>query len=569
MRGIRLTRAPVSNPLVVALALVASLLGGSQCSTQEYGGSLTYGGTALRRLIGGSFQVTPDTPITVTAFHVHGVIETWAELARVQKAKVARDGAGPQKLRGTFTLRELFRITKPGRYSFTVRGYQQPAPGVKPAGYLGPRPFYFVRATLEVVVPEATADRDKRQRNGWRSSGPGAGWGSMDWQVVRATFNSGPYHHLAVLLINGSNGPLAWFDDIEIEGLEVVNPGFEELSGPDQFVGWEGRLWLPWSPKYHRLKEPLHIFASPEHHGGRRSLQVAAPWRDAFLVRQRVACKPNTEYTVRGWMRAVPMGRGRLEIHGLKEGEALENVRSSQHIDQSVKPCVDHRLVRLGAPPARTDLGDRILEIREPEAKMSKRFSVGSRMPFLVTFDAAIQSSPDRLFYGITMRNFPYQVPTDAERATAIVRVLEPEGRLLAQTTTDVSTPIALPGQVKGFAGTSGEVTVELAKTGPGIVRFGNLRVGPPDATVPIRSAKWQDRSRAFVFPERCTYRIDPEFAGKAVPSSPDLGVAIGLIGREVTGQVRLVPAGTGETVNLDVAFDRTTVLGSTPQASR
>ena len=255
--------------------LVAALPWCVQSLARDYGGTLNYGATALRRPIGGSFTVTPDTPITATAFHVHGVLEAWVRLHRVGKAKVARDGTGPKELSGTFTLREMFRITKPGTYGFMVRGYQLPVPGEKPVGYLGPRPFVVVQATVDVVASETSATDGLG--DGWEASGPGAGRGSLDWQMVRATFNSGPYRHLAVLLINGSNGPLAWFDDIEIVGLEVVNPGFEELSGPDRFVGWEGRLWLPWSTKYHSFKEPLHLFASPEHHSGRRSLQVTAP----------------------------------------------------------------------------------------------------------------------------------------------------------------------------------------------------------------------------------------------------------------------------------------------------
>lgn len=538
----------------IALVLANAPFWWSQSCAQGYGGSIKFGNTVLRGRVGGAFDVTPDTPISATAFHVHGVLEAWVRLHRVGKAKVARDGTGPKELSGTFTLREKFRVTKPGTYSFMVRGYQMPVPGVKPARYLGPRPFVVVQATLNVRIPEAPSF--EKRRDGWEASGPGAGRGSLDWQMVRATFNSGSYRHLAVLLINGSNGPLAWFDDVEIEGLEIVNPGFEELSGPDRLVGWEGRLWLPWSAKYHSLKEPLHLFASPEHHRGRRSLQVTAPLRDAFLVRQRVACEPHTDYTVRGWMRSVPMGRGRIEIHGLRPGEALENVRSGQHIDQSVKPCVDHRLVRLGAPPALTDLGDKVIEIRAPGAKMRKRFAVVPHMPFMVDADVVVQSSPDRLFYGITQRRFPYQVPTEAEKATAIVRVLDPAASLLAEATTDVSTPIALPMRVKGFAGAAKEVVVELTKAGGGVVRFGNVELGPPDATVSIRSAKWDAKSSAFVLPKQCAYWIDPKIEEKSIPSSPDLGVAIGMLEQETGGQAEFVPVDAGRPSSLTIALD-------------
>ncbi len=541
---------------MIVLALGAAFLCGGQCSAQEYGGSLKYGDTVLQPLIGGSFQVTPDTPITVTAFHPHGLNALWVEVVRLKKERVARSSTGPTTLGGTFTLREKFQITKAGRYSFTARGYQLPVPGATPAKCLGPRPFYFVKATLDVIVPETSspANLDNKERDGWKSSGPGSGWGSPDWQMTRATFNSGPYRELAVLLINSSNSPLAWFDDIEIEGLKIINAGFEDISGPDQFVGWEGRLWLPWHPKYHALKEPLHMFASPECHGGKSSLQVTAPWKDAFLVRQRVVCKPDTDYTVRCWMRST--GSGRLEIHGLKDNEALENVRSSANVDQAVKPCVDHRLVLLGAPPVRTDLGDTIIEIREPGAKMSKRFVVGSHMPFLVTCDVVVQSSPDRMFYGTTVRNFPYAVPTHAEKASAVVRALDPQGHLLAEVSTDVSTPIALALRLKGFAGASREVVVELTKAGGGVVRFGNVRLGPPDATVAIRSAKWHPREKAFVFPKECAYRLDAAFREKKNPSRLDLGAALELLEEEMRGAVQLRPAEASDTTSLQVTFD-------------
>ena len=459
--------------LLIALAFGVALLCSGWCSAQEYGGSLKHGDTILRRLMGGLLLVTPDTPITVTAFHPHGLNELWVEVARLKKERVARSSTGPTTLGGTFTLREKFQITKAGRYSLTARGYQLPVPGAKPAKCLGPRPFYFVKATLDVIVPESASptDPEGKQRDGWESSGPGATFAALDWQMVRASFNSGPYRHLAVLLINSANAPLAWFDDIEIEGLQIVNPGFEEHSAPDEFPGWEGRLWLPWDAKYHTLKEPLHMFASPEYHSGKTSLQLTAPPRDAFIVRQRVACKPDTDYSVRCWVRST--GSGRLELHGLRENEALENVLSSTEVGQTLKPCVDHLLVGLAAParPRGSNLGDNIIEIREPSAKMSKRFLVGSHKRFRVTFDVTTHSGQD----GSSREGSA--VPEGAEETIGVVRAVDPDGALLAQTTTSRLNKSGNVRVLEGFAGPSGKVIIEVTKTGPGVVRVANVGV--------------------------------------------------------------------------------------------
>ena len=543
--------------LVIGLILTLTMVWGAKSSgeVKGYGGSLKYGETKLERLKGSGFEVTPDTPITVTAFHEHGVTEIWIQLPRVKKARLVRDSSGPKELTGTFTLREKFGITKPGRYIFTARGYQKAGPDGK---MLGPRPFYFIKSTIDVVVPEGpVVDNDAgMKKDGWKSSGPGAGWGSPDWQMVRGTFKSGQYSYLAIALINSTNGPLAWFDDIKIEGLNIINPGFEDMSGPDRFVGWEGRLWLPWNPKYHSLKEHLHMFASPESRTGKRSIQITAPKRDAFLVRQRVTCKPNTDYNVSCWMRCS-MGKGRLEVYGLKESDELKNVRYGQNIDQTVKRNAGARLVTIGAPPARLDLGKHVIQIDKPGTKMSKRFVAGRSMPFLLDFDVMIQSSPDRMFYGTTMRNFPYPVPTKAEKATAIVRVLDPRGRLLKEASADVSTPVAFPMRVKGFAGSSGEVIVELSKSGGGVVRFGNVRLGLPDATVAIRSAKWQARNKAFVFPKNCTYRIDSKFTDVKTSSSLDILSAVDLLGEDMSRETEFSPVKAGRKASINIIFDK------------
>ena len=535
------------------IVIAAVTLWAETCPGQEYGGSVSSGGVIWEP--GKLVRVTPDTLITVTAFHPHALSDVYVEIPRLGKARVARSNSKPRKLTGTFTLRETFRITRPGRYTLTARGYQHSAPDAKE--HLGPRPFYFLKATVDVVAAaDPAASGVTAGRQGWEASGNGATIGSVDWQMVRATFNSGPYREMAVLLINSSGGPVAWFDDVEIEGLAIVNPGFEELSGPDRFTGWEGRLWLPWDPTHHTLKEPLHMTASSECHGGRTSLQVIAPPKDAFLVRQRIACQPNMEYSVRCWMRALPMSKSRLEIHGLNEGEVLADVRSSASIDQSVKPSVDHRLVSLGAPPARPDLGATVIEIRDPDATMRKRFRAGSRMPFLLTCDVVVQSAPDRLFYGITQRNFPYQIPTAAEKATAIIRALNADGTVLAHASTEVSTPVSLPLRLKGFAGTAAAVVVELTKTGGGVVRFGNVALGPPDATVSIRSATWRPREDAFVFPRTCPYGIDPALWRQAVPWDPEPRSAIDLLGVELDTRVTLADAGPNRARLLDVVWD-------------
>jgi len=542
---------------VIGLILTLVMVWGPKSSgeVKGYGGSLKYGETELKKLIGGTFEVTPDTPITVTAFHEHGVHVIWIGLSRVKPVRLIRDNTRPKELSGTFTLREKFGITKPGRYTFTARGYQKTGPDGK---MLGPRPFYFIKSRVDIVVPEGSVvDNDTgMKKDGWKSSGPGAGWGSPDWQMVRGTFKSGQYSYLAVVLINSSNGPLAWFDDIKIEGLNIINPGFEDMSGPDRFVGWEGRLWLPWNSKYHSLKEHLHMFASPESRTGKKSIQITAPKRDAFLVRQRVTCKPNTDYNVSCWMRCS-MGKGRLEVYGLKESEELKNVRYGKNIDQTVKRNAGARLVTIGAPPARLDLGKHVIQIDKPGTKMSKRFVAGRSMPFLLDFDIMIQSSPDRMFYGTTMRNFPYPVPTKAEKATAIVRVLDPRGRLLKEASADVSTPVAFPMRVKGFAGSSGEVIVELSKSGGGVVRFGNVRLGLPDATVAIRSAKWQARNKAFVFPKNCTYRIDSKFTDVKTSSSLDILSAVDLLGEDMSRETEFSPVKAGRKASINIIFDK------------
>ena len=188
---------------------------------------------------------------------------------------------------------------------------------------------------------------------------------------------------------------------------------------------------------------------------------------------------------------------------------------------------------------------------------MTKRFSPGPGMPFLVTSDVVLQSSPDRLFYGTSIRNFPYPMPTEGEKATPIVRALDPDGTLLAEASTNVSTPAALPMRLKGFAGASGDVLVEVTKVGPGVVRFGSVTLRPPDATVAIRAAKWRPRRDAFVFPGTCTVWIDPAFKEeKSNPPPLDLSSAFDLLEEEMQREVRLRPAEARDKPTLQVTLD-------------
>ena len=106
-----------------------------------------------------------------------------AREARKALRKHERDSATPRgvleqpkTLTATFTLRDTFAITKPGKYTLTARGYQELPPNGKK--YLGPRPFYFVKTMVDVVAGEEKASEDEREaRRGWTPSGKGAGFG--------------------------------------------------------------------------------------------------------------------------------------------------------------------------------------------------------------------------------------------------------------------------------------------------------------------------------------------------------------------------------------------------------
>jgi hypothetical protein len=318
------------------------------------------------------------------------------------------------------------------------------------------------------------------------------------------TFNSGQFDHLCIVLLNECNSGTAWFDEVAIEGLEVVNGGFEELVKPDRARGWQ----------YFDTRDEFSQI-SPLAYSGKRSHKITAPPRDAYCLRQVVACDPETQYTLSFSARVDKSGIGRVEVHGVNRDEPIGRIRRRWG-----KGGVF--LAEAGLPSYNPTLPERALVVEE-HLRAEKTFRLDPRSPFMVTLEIMIPGTVPEVFWG------PRPKVSEDDRTEVRIEVVDGSGDPIVSAMRDASTGTGLPVRLVGFAPDDGLITVGLRRTGKEQAMFYNIEVGEPDATVPIRQARWGGRAEAFEVPRQCRVMVEPAFDRSVIQT------ALGLL-RHATG---------------------------------
>ncbi len=323
--------------------------------------------------------------------------------------------------------------------------------------------------------------------DGWQIEGDGVTWASPRWAHRTMTFNSAEFDHLCVVLLNECGSGTVWFDEFRIEGLDVVNGGFEELTNPNRAAGW----------RYFDTRDEFSGISDMAF-SGKRSQKITAPPRDAYCVRQVVACEPKTEYTLSFRARVDKSGIGRVEVHGVRKDESIALIRRRWG-----KGGVF--LAQTGQPPYIPTLPERALAI-DGDSRAQKTFRLEPGEPFMVALQIMIPGTVPEAFWG------PRPQLGVADRTEAKITIIDRSNREIAVAARDASTAPGLPVRLVAFAGDDGIIRLALSRTGKEQVMFYNIDVGEPDATVPIRDASWADRAEAFEVPQQCRVSLDRAF---------------------------------------------------------
>ncbi|MGC9318821.1 MAG: glycoside hydrolase family 20 zincin-like fold domain-containing protein [Armatimonadota bacterium] len=382
------------------------------------------------------------------------------------------------------------------------------------------------------------------QDSGWRIEQDG-GWIGIrrlgGLQRLTTEFNSRQYSAVQIYLRIQRGTGTVWFDEVQLSGLQVRNPGFEEGEG-NRLAGWA------------QDDVGEAIFWDTEHAiVGRASARITKTYVPGQRrIYQTVACEPDTNYRLEVWAKSEDLdGSAYAEVYGIEDGSLGAHLAYTPHLE-GPSPQFGQRALALhpreGAVALSRALvgeGDRLatlsadVDLRQMSAEGAVEISVVDAVSG-ETVAAATRSAEDEAsgWVPVTMS---FSAPQDVQLRVRLAA--EGRGTALVDNVTvgDISLPI--PPRRMRLGALSDGVTVggaapEVSGADEGLLAKGALLVAetlqelpqPADGPPQVERIEVRVAGEAADWPEEERYRLTVDPDGVVIAAAAERGALWGLM---------------------------------------